>query len=473
MMNRLRGLLFILILSCVWNLELFACSCVSVGGTISELNKSDVVFLGKVINVESESDTIEVTPISGKNAGKKEILKIGGFRVSFEVTERFKGSPEITKLHTDEGGGMCGFYFEKGKEYLVYAHQSDKFLSTSICSRTRSSVYAIDDLDILRAFIKGEKKPTIFGLVYRMDQIVNGIVGFDSDNSPMPKVKVIAKNSNSSFEIFTEENGKFRFKDLPFGDYDVTVELPQAFKLWADFGTFNPQRKISLNSISWAGDMRFVAQLDAPISGVIFDEFGKPVADQVRVTVASVENANSIISKAKSADEYTKKDGSYSFDGLPPGKYFVGINILEAPYKNSPFPKIFYRKPDEKSIATVVEFKEGEKKRIDFKLLPRLKTRIISGTVYLNGRPAKEANVSLVNAKNLDDDIFGFEAETDRQGRFTIQCFQGEEYRIYAQRYERDWESESIKILVPVGKASKNILLNLRRKKEVTEMPIK
>ncbi len=96
----------------------------------------------------------------------------------------------------------------------------------------------------------------------------------------------------------------------------------------------------------------------------------------------------------------------------------------------------------------------------------RLFPRTINGVVFVNGRPAKEANVYLVNPRNLDDLIFGLEAKTDRQGRFTIQCFQGQEYLIYAQRYERDWESESAKIPVPVDGHSKAIKLSLRRKKE-------
>lgn len=91
----------------------------------------------------------------------------------------------------------------------------------------------------------------------------------------------------------------------------------------------------------------------------------------------------------------------------------------------------------------------------------------------MNGRPAKEANVYLVDPRNLDDLIFGLEAETDRAGRFTVQCFQGQEYLIYAQRYERDGESESEKLPVPVGTRSKAIKLSLRRKKEEGTPPQK
>jgi hypothetical protein len=451
---------------CVWQASAWACSCHRVLGTVTEFNKEQAVFLGKVKTILPDEREIEVTPIGGKNAGNPEKKKVHGYSVTFEVKDSFKGASEIKNLHTDEGGGLCGYYFEVGKEYLVYAYEFKGMLNTSICTRTRSASGAEDDLAILRALKKGEVQPRIFGFVYRMDKVVDGVFGFNSNNRVMPQIKVIAKSKTNKYETLTNEEGDFRFVDLPFGEYEVSVELPKAFKLWANFGTYNEQRKIVLNSSEWAGDLSFVARLDAPISGTVFNEFGKPVNTQVQVTVAAVYDSSISITKDKSADEYTNESGYFSFDGLPPGRYVVGINILSAPYSDSPFPATFYPKTSDLSQATIIEFKEGEQKKIAIHLFPRLKPRTIGGVVFINGRPAKEANVYLVDPRNLDDLIFGLEAETDRAGRFTIQCFQGQEYLIYAQRYERDWESESDKLPVPVGTLSKTIKLSLRRKKE-------
>lgn len=465
-MQLLRAAIIACFWFCVWQSTAWACSCHQVFGTITEFNKEQAVFLGEVKSVVPDERELEITPLSGKNAGKPEKQKIHGYTVSFKVKESFKGPPEIRNLHTDEGGGLCGFPFEIGKEYLVYAYEFKGMLNTSICTRTRSASSAEDDLAILRILKKGQVQPRIFGFVYRMDKVVDGVFGFNSNNRVMPQIKVIAKSNNNKYETLTNEEGDFRFVDLPFGEYEVSVELPKAFKLWADFGTFNEQRKIVLNSFEWAGDLRFVAQLDAPIRGTVFNEFGKPVNTQVQVTVAAVHDSSTRITKDKSADEYTNESGYFSFDGLPPGRYVIGVNILSAPYSQSPFPATFYPKTDDYQKATVVEFKEGEQKKIDIYLFPRLKPRRISGTVLINGRPAKEANVYLVDPRNLDDLIFGLEADTDSQGRFAIQCFQGQDYLIYAQRYESDWESESAKIPVPVGARSKTIKLSLHRKKD-------
>lgn len=464
-MQLLRVTIIICLWICVWQLSALACSCHRVLGTVTEFNKEQAVFLGKVKSLVPDEREIEVTPIGGKKAGKPEKQKIHGYSVTFEVKESFKGPSEIKNLHTDEGGGLCGYYFEVGKEYLVYAYEFKGMLNTSICTRTRLASDAEDDLDILRSLKKGEVQPRIFGFVYRKDKVVDGVFGFNSHNRVIPQIKVIAKSNTNKYETLTNEEGDFRFVDLPFGEYEVSVELPKAFKLWANYGTFNEQRKIDLNSSEWAGDLRFIAHLDAPISGTVFDEFGKPVNTQVQVTVAAVNDSSTAITKDKSADEFTDKTGYFSFDGLPSGRYLIGVNILSAPYSQSPFPATFYPKTNDSKQATVVEFKEGEQQKIDIHLFPRLRPRTISGTVLINGRPAQEANVYLVDPQNLNDLIFGLEGETDRQGRFTIQCFQGQNYLIYAQRYESDGESESAKIPVPVGTRSKTIKLSLHRKK--------
>lgn len=365
-MKLFRASLTAIFLFCFWHVELLACSCHRVLGIVTEFNKAEAVFLGKVKSIRPDTREIAVAPISGKKAGKKETQKIGGFAVLFEVEERFKGTAEIKSVHTDEGGGLCGYYFEEGKDYLVYAYEYNGILHTSICTRTRSALNATDDLAVLRALQQGKTHTRIFGLVYRMDKSVNGVFGFDSDDRAMAQIKVVAKSSANKYATLTDEQGHFRFVDLPFGEYEISPELPTAFKLWGNFGTFNEQRKIVLNSSEWAGDLQFVAQLDAPISGTIFDEFGKPVKDQVQVTVAAIKDASVKITKAKSADEYTNEAGYFSFDGLPPGRYVVGVNILSAPYSVSPFPQTFYPKTSDPSQATIVEFTEGEQKKSSY-----------------------------------------------------------------------------------------------------------
>jgi hypothetical protein len=63
--------------------------------------------------------------------------------VTFKVNEAFTGVANDTKqisIETGLGGGDCGYAFERGVEYLVYAHRTRAGgLGTGTCSRTDPS----------------------------------------------------------------------------------------------------------------------------------------------------------------------------------------------------------------------------------------------------------------------------------------------------------------------------------------------
>jgi hypothetical protein len=59
-------------------------------------------------------------------------------RTDAEVLHSYRGDKQKPmRLSTGLGGGDCGFDFEVGKEYLVYAFKDETGeLSTNICTRT-------------------------------------------------------------------------------------------------------------------------------------------------------------------------------------------------------------------------------------------------------------------------------------------------------------------------------------------------
>ncbi|EPX56627.1 putative lipoprotein [Cystobacter fuscus DSM 2262] len=88
----------------------------------------------------------------------EELQRVGGegrpleYRATFAVTETFKGKARPQRLVTTSVfGTACGYDFEKGVDYLVYAEGSEsKGLSTHSCSRTRPADRAAAELDFLR-----------------------------------------------------------------------------------------------------------------------------------------------------------------------------------------------------------------------------------------------------------------------------------------------------------------------------------
>jgi hypothetical protein len=75
-------------------------------------------------------------------------------KVTLKVNEAFTGLTAETKqitIETGLGGGDCGYAFEQGVEYLVYAYRTPTGgLGTGICSRTRPVAEAEEDLKYLR-----------------------------------------------------------------------------------------------------------------------------------------------------------------------------------------------------------------------------------------------------------------------------------------------------------------------------------
>lgn len=117
----------------------YACSCARPQSVEAQLSQSEAAFAGRVLEVKEQRS------LNGRLT--KAAL--------FEVSRIWKGGSESQIIiHTGSGGGDCGFNFEEGKEYLVYAHPSTMYgdkelLVTIICDRTVGLDRAKEDLAVL------------------------------------------------------------------------------------------------------------------------------------------------------------------------------------------------------------------------------------------------------------------------------------------------------------------------------------
>ncbi|MCR8658792.1 hypothetical protein [Paenibacillus endoradicis] len=119
--------------------NVYACSCIEPLTVEEELDRSEAVFTGRVLEV-------------------KDIKNLNGYMTKsalFEVSQIWKGGSESQIIiYTGGGGGDCGYHFEEGKEYLVYANLSTMYgdkeqLVSIMCDRTNVLAQAQDDLAIL------------------------------------------------------------------------------------------------------------------------------------------------------------------------------------------------------------------------------------------------------------------------------------------------------------------------------------
>lgn len=112
----------------------YACRCIRNDDPLAQqvqnaFTRSKAVFGGEVVSIAPESEyTVSV---------------------KFKVSHIWKGTliNELT-VSTANQSAMCGYEFEVGKKYLVYADSSDDVLMVSTCSRT-SVFNGSDDVPIL------------------------------------------------------------------------------------------------------------------------------------------------------------------------------------------------------------------------------------------------------------------------------------------------------------------------------------
>lgn len=111
------------------------CSCVRPGDVPRSLESAEAVFTGRVVAMR---DTIMG---SAHGSWTQRV-------VTLRVDRAWKGAESgIVVVLTGSGGGDCGFPFERGESYLVYAHgRPGELLQTGICGRTAELSRAAADL---------------------------------------------------------------------------------------------------------------------------------------------------------------------------------------------------------------------------------------------------------------------------------------------------------------------------------------
>ena len=126
---------------------------------------------------------------------------------------------------------MCGYPFEVGHEYLVFANERQGNLFVSICSATQPAKAASSRIRQLRAMRDGTALPDLFGFV-GTDLEEQG-VGVGERVQPVPGLIVKARSDTQENRTQTAEDGTYEFRVLPRGSFRMSVEAPPGRRaLW-------------------------------------------------------------------------------------------------------------------------------------------------------------------------------------------------------------------------------------------------
>jgi hypothetical protein len=118
-----------------------ACSCAAPPDPAGARNEASAVFAGRVIGLELIPHFSEDPTVS---------FAIEDLLVRVAVSAVWKGNLETTtSVYTAFTCCVCGYPFEIGETYLIYADVTGDHLHTSVCTRTAKLADAAEDLAFL------------------------------------------------------------------------------------------------------------------------------------------------------------------------------------------------------------------------------------------------------------------------------------------------------------------------------------
>jgi hypothetical protein len=286
-----------------------ACLCGGIDNKCSAL-KPDAyaIFLGRVISKEVGN---------GANADGS-ISSVVPSLVRFAVTEAYRGigSAEV-EIATTEGCCACGYPFEVGHDYLVYATRFEGKLTTGICSPTQPAVTAGALIRQFRALQTGAPAASVFGEIMRVPRDAR-IEGREA-HTPIAGVVVRLQGTNGSdFTAQSDPDGVFEFDALPPDTYEVHPLLPLGVTT-REQHEGKPVKLTVTASNSCQADIAVYS--DGRISGRVVDLHGKAVPGFVTVELADSDEQADATRKGGLPGFDTGTDARFELSLLWPGRY--------------------------------------------------------------------------------------------------------------------------------------------------------
>src|SRR6266545_3665484 len=221
----MRILLAILVVAAPFA-RLWACSCGTPRTPCSAAGGSAAVFTGTVLAI---ADPVHRLPIgsTGPVAAASRLanrrsgdpvnplpppLRTFRFQVGEVLSGVASGQKEI-EIVTGMGGGDCGYPFQTGSEYVVYAYRNGEGrLQTGTCSRTRPLAQASEDIEYIRAMYNAPETGEL--------RVRTGL----PDTPRKTGVTIIAERQGSRYAAPTDAAGNALFTGLPAGGYTIHAE---------------------------------------------------------------------------------------------------------------------------------------------------------------------------------------------------------------------------------------------------------
>jgi hypothetical protein len=423
-----------------------ACSCGSGGPPCQAYGNTAAVFIG------TPTAVVKTTVKSGEGTRQYDYPKR---LFMFRVEEAFRGvDASEVQVMTGTGGGDCGYNFQIGERYLIYAGRdtNSEVYGTSICTRTRLVSDAREDLEYIRSLPQRAPGAVLSGEVRRYRR------NLETDQTeqlgPLSEIEIAVEGAGNIYRARSDKEGHYTLAGIVPGKYKVKALLPK------EIGAYTTEQETVLNERG-CSVVSFYVTDNGRITGRIVDAGGQPVprilVDLIPASQAESERPHISYS---SADD----DGRFDLKFVPPGSYLLGIRLYDLSGPNdtvASYPRTYYPGVAKASDAAVITVGENEAiEGKELRLLPRLVERTISGrVVLLDGRPAARASVIHYDVAYNPRPI-GHAMTADDQGNFSFTGYEGIPYYVSAVISDADGRQRHAEpVDVPPTGAAKDIVL--------------
>lgn len=277
-------------------------------------------------------------------------------------------------------------------------------------------------------------------------------------DKPAPGVTVVAvpepiQGRSKPIRTRTDEDGRYRFSDIPASRYQVSVSAP------ALVAASEASKSVSVGDGLTVEGIDFALNSGGVITGRVTDATGRPVIGEI-VSLKPVDGTphgyDSLYAFYSFSRYLTDDRGVYRLFGLPPGRYVVSVggqSMLRSimPTLNRENNTVTYHPGvTEESRATVIEVKAGgEASGIDIRIGLPEKSYHASGRVVdaQTGKPVPGVMVIYQKKENKegegsDGDLGGF-SPSNARGEFRFDNLLPGQYMATAHFVEEsDYYSE-------------------------------
>jgi hypothetical protein len=264
--------------------------------------------------------------------------------------------------------------------------------------------------------------------------IIRGRVVTADSGTPVRRAQVRAQSAElrANRLVNTDAQGRFEFKDLPAGRWNLTAS--KAGFMTLRFGqrrAFEAGSPIEISEGQLMERADFSLPRGAAITGRVFDEFGEPVANaRVQVLRYQMVQGARRLTPSGGADQ-SDDTGAYRIYGLAPGDYYVSATLRanNLPFEDptgetNSYASTYY--PGTGNVAEAQRFTLGvgqEQSGVNF-ALQAVRTVKISGLAFdSTGAPLVNGAVSLMPADAVGGAVAVFGGNAGRvraDGSFSI-----------------------------------------------------